>query len=527
MLLERSFHVSPISGHSRSRQQEGAGTAMVAEMSGESYLQGINFWQGGFAMPIRSNLRGEFTRKTVTVFFLVALTVISFAATPSGAAQPLDLTTAIVQVAKQNIPAVVHIEVTERREVSNPMLPFENDPFFRYFFGGPRTPKKFRQEVKGLGTGMIIDQKGHILTNFHVAGGATKIEVVLSNGQKYEAKLVGGDPKTDLAVILIPAKEKLPFVKFGDSDKIEVGEWVIAIGAPRGLDQTVTQGIISAKHRTGITDPSSYQDFLQTDAAINPGNSGGPLVNLNGEVIGVNAAIVSESGGFEGIGFAIPSNIAVNISKTLMTKGKIERGWLGVGVEDVTYERAKSLGMSSPKGASVADVMKGSPADRAGLQKGDIIVVFDNKEVLDAGTLRNRVAMTAIGQSIKVTVLRNGKHLDATVIIGNLQDATKTLLASAEAKLGGRFQAIAPKVAEKLGLAANQGVAVTSVETNGPLDQVGFDKGDMIIEVNGQAISSLESFVELVSSIRPREQATLLAVDHATGNQGYVRVRVR
>ncbi len=477
-------------------------------------------------MYSRSSFSGRFPYVS-TIIFLLALVVLSFQAGAVRAAQAPDLTTAIVQVAKQTIPAVVHIEVTERREVTNPMLPFENDPFFRYFFGGPKTPKKFRQEVKGLGTGMIIDQQGHILTNYHVAGGATKIEVVLWNGQKYEAKLVGGDPKTDLAVVLIPTKEKLPFVKFGDSDKIEVGEWVVAIGAPRGLDQTVTQGIISAKHRTGITDPSSYQDFLQTDAAINPGNSGGPLVNLRGEVIGVNSAIVSESGGFEGIGFAIPSNIALNIGKTLISKGKIERGWLGVSVEDLSYEKAKAAGLSSPKGASVVDVMKGSPAERAGLRKGDIIIAYDDKDVFDAGTLRNRVAMTPIGRSVKIAVLRDGKRQDITVAIGNLQDATKTLLASAEAKLGGRFQAVPPKVAEKLGLPANQGVMVSSVETNGPLDQVGFEKGDVIAEINGQAVNSLEGFVELLSSLRSHQQVTLLAVDHATGNQGYIKVRVR
>ena len=458
---------------------------------------------------------------------LAVFLMLSYQLMPAQAAQQFDLTTAIVQVAKQNIPAVVHIEVTERREVVNPLLPFENDPFFRYFFGGPRTPKKFRQEVKGLGTGMIIDPRGHILTNYHVAGGATKIEVVLWNGQKYTAKLVGGDPKTDLAVISIPVKEKLPIVKFGDSDKIEVGEWVVAIGAPRGLDQTVTQGIISAKHRTGITDPSSYQDFLQTDAAINPGNSGGPLTNLRGEVIGVNSAIVSESGGFEGIGFAIPSNIALYIGKTLIEKGKVERGWLGVSVEDVTYAQAKSLGLTSSKGASIADVMKGSPAEKAKLQKGDIILSYNGKDVPDGGTLRNQVAITSIGESVKTTILRDGKRLEITLTIGDLRDATKIFNTSAEAKLGAHFRAVTSKEAEKYGLSPNQGVAVTSVDPNGPLDQVSFDKGDIILEINGHAIGSLDSFVELVSSIRPQQQVTLLALDHSTGNQGYIRVRTK
>src|SRR5271157_219594 len=290
-------------------------------------------------------------------------------ASPSAqAAASVDLSTAIIEIAKKTIPAVAHIEVTERQEVANPFLPFEGDPFFRYFFGNPKMPKKFKREVKGLGTGMIIDARGHILTNYHVAGGATKIEVVLANGKHYQAKLVGGDPKTDLAVIEIPAKEQLPFVTFGDSDKVEVGEWVVAIGHPRGLDQTVTQGIISAKHRRGITDPTSYQDFLQTDAPINPGNSGGPLLNLRGEVIGVNAAIASESGGSEGIGFAIPSNIAQHISKLLIAHGKIERGWLGVGVQDLTQDLAKSAGVEALKGAYIAEVVKEGPAGKAGMK---------------------------------------------------------------------------------------------------------------------------------------------------------------
>jgi len=235
---------------------------------------------------------------------------------------PADLSTAIAHVANQTLPAVVYIEVTESGEVENPFFSFENNPFFRRFFGVPKMPRRFKQEIIGLGSGMIMDQAGHILTNYHVAGGATKMEVTLADGSKYPAKLVGGDPKTDLAVVQIQAKESLPHVAFGDSDKVEVGEWVVAIGAPRALEKTVTHGIISAKHRIGITDPKDHQDFLQTDAAINPGNSGGPLLNLYGEVIGVNAAIATESGGFEGIGFTIPSNTAVHVAKALIAHGR-------------------------------------------------------------------------------------------------------------------------------------------------------------------------------------------------------------
>ncbi len=267
-------------------------------------------------------------------FLFIVIMVILFNAAAIASVwatqNPIDLRTAIIQAAKENLSKVVYVEVIESREVANPMLPFQNDPFFQHFFGVPQVPRKFKQEIKGLGSGIIIDARGYILTNYHVAGGATKMEVTLADGNKYPALLVGGDSKTDLAVIHISARESLPYVTFGDSDQVEVGEWVVAIGAPRALSQSVTHGIISAKHRRGIMDPTGYEDFLQIDAAINPGNSGGPLLNLYGQVIGVNAAIATESGGFEGIGFTIPSNMARYVARSLIAHGKVERGWLGI-----------------------------------------------------------------------------------------------------------------------------------------------------------------------------------------------------
>ena len=443
---------------------------------------------------------------------------------PASAA---DLTTAIVQVAKNTIPSVVHVEVTERREVTNPMLPFENDPLLRRFFGGPKMPRKFRQEITGIGTGMLVDGEGHILTNYHVAGGATKIEVVLNSGQRYSAKLVGGDGKTDLAVIKIEAKERLTPVRFGNSDEVQVGQWVVAIGAPRGLDQSVTQGIISAKHRGGITDPSSYQDFLQTDAAINPGNSGGPLLNLKGEVIGINSVIATSSGGFEGIGFSIPSNIASHISRTLIAQGKVIRGWLGVTVEDVSYDRAKSLGMAAPRGAFVVDVMKGSPAAAGGIVKGDVITSFDGSEVTNASILRNQVSITAVGQQVKVGILRAQKAYTLTVKIGTLQEASRAFAQSAERILGASFRPVTAAEAQKYGLDSKEGVAVVRVEPKGPLAQAGFEKDDIILEINGQTVADLESFLELASALKPHQQITLIAVDHASGDTGQVRVTTR
>jgi len=449
-------------------------------------------------------------------------------APPSAqAAASVDLSTAIIEIAKKTIPAVAHIEVTERQEVANPFLPFEGDPFFRYFFGNPnKMPKKFKREVKGLGTGMIIDARGHILTNYHVAGGATKIEVVLANGKHYQAKLVGGDPKTDLAVIEIPTKEQLPYVTLGDSDKVEVGEWVVAIGHPRGLDQTVTQGIISAKHRRGITDPTSYQDFLQTDAPINPGNSGGPLLNLRGEVIGVNAAIASESGGSEGIGFAIPSNIAQHISKLLIAYGKVERGWLGVGVQDVTQELAKSAGVETLKGAYIGEVVKGGPAEKGGLRKGDIVIAYQGKEIADASSLRNEAANTPIGSDAHITILRGGKKQELVIHVGSQQEATRVLAATLKERLGAEFRAVTPQEVSKYGLDSNQGVAITRVDAKGPLGEVGFEPGDLILQIEGETITGLENFIELVSSLKPGVRVTLVAVDHRSGNAGQVQVTV-
>ena len=443
------------------------------------------------------------------------------------ASPTVDLTTAIIGVAKQNIPAVVHVEVTERQEVTNPLRPFENDPFFKRFFGLPKMPRKFKREMKGLGSGMIMDSQGHILTNSHVAGGATKIEVLLSDGRRFPAKGVGTDPKTDLAVIQISAQGTLPHVTFGDSDKLEVGEWVVAIGHPRGLDQTVTQGIISAKHRRGITDPNSYQDFLQTDAAINPGNSGGPLLNLQGEVIGVNAAIASESGGFEGIGFTIPSNIALHIAKTLIAHGKVERGWLGVTIRDLTPELGKSSRLETERGAYVEDIIKGGPADKAGIKEKDVIIDYWGKEITDSGMLRNEVANTPIGQEVKVTIIRQGKKEERTVRIASLEALTQVIAAIGKERLGVEVKPIPARETEEYGLNPNQGVVITKLEAKGPLQKAGFEVGDIILAINDQPFEGLEGFDALVSTLKPNQKITLVALDHRTGDTGAIEAVVR
>jgi serine protease Do len=447
------------------------------------------------------------------------------AATPTPAVSPqgpLDLRTAIIQVAEQTIPAVVHIEVTERQTAPSP---FENDPFFRFFF--PDIPREQKRELKGIGTGILLDTKGHILTNNHVAGGATKIQVLLADGKTFPGKLVGADPKTDLAVIQIEAKEPLPYVTFGDSDKVQVGEWVVAIGHPRGLDQTVTQGIISAKHRTGITDPNSYQDFLQTDAAINPGNSGGPLLTLAGRVIGINAAIISASGGYEGIGFAIPSNMALHVANALIARGKVERGWLGVSAQDLTPELAQSFGLDSSKGALIAEVTKDGPADKAGIKRGDVVLAYKGKETPDASTLRNEVANTPIGEQVTITIWRDKERKELMVTVGNLESVTKITRASLKERLGGEFRAVTSKEVNKYNLESQSGVVITLVDPKGALAEAGFEVDDIILSINGAPIDDPSTFAELISKVPPRQKLAVLILDHRTGNATYAPLVVR
>jgi serine protease Do len=451
---------------------------------------------------------------------------------PMGMANPgdgvktaFDLSTVISQVAKKNIPAVVHIDVIQRQEIITPMLPFGNDPFFRFFFDIPNMPRKYHQELKGLGSGMIIDAQGHILTNNHVVGNASEIEVLLSNGNRYTAKLVGADPKTDLAVIKIDVKEALPYVSFGDSDNMDVGYWVIAIGHPRGLDQTVTQGIISAKHRRGILDPNNYQDFLQTDAAINPGNSGGPLLNLQGEVIGVNTAITSQSGGFEGIGFAIPSNMATYVAKGLIEHGKVVRGWLGVSIQELTSDLAKALNVKTTKGALIADVVKNSPADKSGLKRGDVVIAFRGKEISDIGDLQNMIGATAVGETVQITVLQNGEKKEVSVKVGDLESATQIMAASLKDLLGAEVRAVDTKVAQHYKLHSPQGVLIDSIDLNGPLGRAGFEQGDIILEINGQTVEDLRHFVDILTASKS-DRIVMLAIDHRTGRTGYVQIEL-
>jgi serine protease Do len=329
---------------------------------------------------------------------------------------------AFVEVTKATKPAVVNISTTKViRFREAPLNPFFNDPFFRRFFGpdffrefgGPRERRE-----QSLGSGVIVSHDGYIVTNNHVVEGASEIKVLVGDNREFTGKVVATDPRTDVAVVKISGRD-LPLVPWGDSDRLQVGEWVLAIGNPFGLNQTVTAGIISATGRAnvGIAD---YEDFIQTDAAINPGNSGGALVNVRGELIGINTAIFSRSGGYMGIGFAIPSNMARQVMEALVKQGKVTRGWLGVHMQPLTPELAKKFGLKEPQGLLVGDVSEGSPAAAAGIKRGDVILEFAGKKVEDPVHLRNEVAATEPGKRVPVKIWRNNKELILQVEIGEL-----------------------------------------------------------------------------------------------------------
>ncbi|HEY5541654.1 MAG TPA: DegQ family serine endoprotease, partial [Candidatus Binatia bacterium] len=357
------------------------------------------------------------------------------------------------------------------------------------------------QRQRSLGSGFIIDGDGSILTNNHVVENAQKIVVKLAaDDQQYEAKVIGRDPKTDIAVIKINAKTSLPTATLGDSDRLEVGEWVVAIGNPFGLDSTVTSGIVSAKGRHIGQGP--YDNFIQTDASINPGNSGGPLINLRGEVIGINTAIFSRTGGNMGIGFAIPINLVKEVLPQLRGKGKVTRGFLGVLIQKVTPEIADSLGMDKGYGALVANVTKDGPADKAGVKVGDVIVEFDGKEVKDSSDLPIIVARTPVDKRARMKVLRDKKEISLTVSVGELKDEEVVASAPEKGELGLTVQRLTPQMAESLGLDRTEGVVVTTVEPGSAAEEAGIRRGDVIMEVDRKAIRNLDEYKKAVAGIR-------------------------
>ncbi|MBN1443353.1 MAG: DegQ family serine endoprotease, partial [Planctomycetes bacterium] len=411
-----------------------------------------------------------------------------------------DLSRAFKSVAKALKPSVVNISSTKvvRSGFPRGAIPFDSplrEFFGEDFFGRqfPQLPQE-GQKQQGLGSGVIVSEDGYILTNNHVVADADEVEVRLSDERTFTAKVVGTDPKTDVAVIKIDAKGLTP-AALGDSDELEVGEWVIAVGNPFGLTQTITSGIVSAKGRgnVGIVD---YGDFIQTDAAINPGNSGGPLVNLKAEVVGINTAIFSRSGGFMGIGFAIPINMARQIKDTILKDGKVVRGYLGVIIQNLSEDLARSFGYEGRKGALVSRVQPGSPAGKAGLREGDIVAKYDGRAVEDVDDLRNQVAATAPGTEVDLVIFRDGEEKELTLQIGELESGVAAAKGEVPSEtLGMTTRTLSPELAKRYGLDPDLGgVLVESVTPLGSADKAGIARGDLILSVQGERIHDTAGF---------------------------------
>jgi len=466
--------------------------------------------------------------------FAAVLGLLLPAALPLPAAARSASLPGFTEVARRARPSVVNLAITQnaepprgRRGMGPPGMPPGMDPFddfFRRFFGerpggrgmGPMPAQR------SLGSGFVIDTEGHIATNAHVVANASKVVVRFSDKSEYPAKIVGVDEKTDVALIKIEnPKGALVPVTLGDSNALEVGEWVMAIGSPFGLEQTVTVGVVSAKER--VLGAGPYDDFIQTDAAINPGNSGGPLVDADGRVIGINAAISSRSGGNDGIGFAIPINLARGVLEQLKRSGKVERGWLGVSVQGVTPELAESFGLSEPTGALVAAVSAGSPAEKAGVERGDVILSFNGTTIQESHQLPALVAEAPIGRTATITVLRGGKRMDLGVNVvrqpddldeeesgtGPAEGDEPTAGTRSLEPWGIETMEITPELARRSGLPVKRGVVVSDVAMGSAAAEAGIRPGDVIREVNRTAVASLS---ELRAALRKSPRKDLLVL---------------
>ena len=430
-------------------------------------------------------------------------------------------------------PAVVTVR-SERRVRAAEQFPFMDDPFFRDFFGDrsgnvPREPQERLQ--RSLGSGVIVSADGYVLTNHHVVDGAEEIRVELTDNRSFSAKVVGSDLPSDLAVLKVDARG-LPVLPPGDSDRVRVGDVVLAVGNPLGVGQTVTMGIISAKGRqTGLSD-GSFEDFLQTDASINQGNSGGALVDTDGELIGINSQILSPSGGNIGIGFAIPANMAKSVMDQLTRTGKVRRGMLGVTVQPLTSDLASSLGLSEVRGALVSSVQPGGPAERAGVERGDVIVGFNGTPVTDSNSLRNQIASTQPGTEVTLTVSRDNREQQVRVTLAelptdrsNAEGESSGGAPSDTGKLGIRVEPLTPALASRLNLPGGaQGLVVMDLDAAGPAADAGVQEGDLIEEVNRQPVRSVADLQAIMqrAGIKP-----VLLLINRRGDSLFLTVRAR
>lgn len=428
-------------------------------------------------------------------------------AVPSSSDSAFKTPLSFSDLAERVKPAVVNISTSKtfkgRGGFGAPFggSPFGDDFFDRFFGDMPR--REFKQ--RSLGSGFIISNDGYIFTNSHVVEQADKILVKTSDGKEYEAKVIGTDVNTDIALIKIKPDNSLPIAEIGDSDKVRVGEWVIAIGNPFGLDATVTAGIVSAKGR--VIGAGPYDNFIQTDASINPGNSGGPLFSMDAKVVGINTAIVAQG---QGIGFAIPINMAKSILADLKTKGKVTRGWLGISVQDISDDIAKNLNHKNKNGALVSDVFKGDPADNAGIKVGDIITEINGKAVKDTHDLLLTIATLHVGQKISLKGIRDGKEISFQVTVAERKEnVTAATEKSGKGRFGISAQDITPEISRQLGI-AREGVIVTDVESGSPADEVGIQPQDVIVQVNRVKVSSLKDFNREIAKAREKKSVTLL-----------------
>jgi serine protease Do len=443
---------------------------------------------------------------------------------PNVPRQIMETGRAFSEIVRAVSPAVVNISTT--KVMSREAQPFFEDPFFDFFspFHDFGTPKKWKE--RSLGSGIIAAQDGYIITNNHVVEKADEIKVTLIDRRTFKGRLVGADPKTDVAVIKIDATN-LPTLIWGDSDKLQVGEFVLAIGSPYGLSNTVTMGIISAVGRAnvGIAD---YEDFIQTDAAINPGNSGGPLVNIKGEIIGMNTAIFSRTGGYQGIGFAVPSNMVRLVMDQLLQKGKVTRGWIGVTIQELTPELAQEFGLKKTKGALVSDIAKDSPAAKSGIMRGDVILEFNGKEVKDVSSLRNMVAQSKTGSEITMKILRAGREFTVKVFIVELPREVAEIVPSQlpdnsdlRALTGLTVMNLSREIIRQLGFSKDEkGVVVVKVEPGSPADDAEMKKGDVIKEINKKTINNVEDFNRITTNIRKNDSVLLFI--NRSGKKFYV-----
>ena len=473
----------------------------------------------------------------IFLFFVFSTANYSFAL--SSATQQLS-SNLFVDIAKKLNPAVVNVSTKSKTEKAHRNFRSPRGP--RPGPGQRRSPDPFRdfydkffgerpnQKPKGgMGSGFVIDKEGHILTNYHVIENAEEIVVTLEDKgreKEYTATLIGSDSKTDIALVKINRDEntpdEFPFLRLGSSENLEVGEWVVAIGNPFGLSHTVTVGVVSALGRSIGAGP--YDEFIQTDASINPGNSGGPLINIEGEVIGINTAIISgNTGGNVGIGFAIPINIAKGILQDLKEKGSVTRGWLGVMIQKITPELAKSFGLNQSQGALVGDVIPDGPAFKAGVKRGDVIVKFDGKDVKDMEDLPKIVAATAPNSVVDVEVIREGSSKNLRVKIEVLKDSQETVVAKSD-PLGMQVQDITPELAQSLELEDDQGVLVSDVTAGNFADESGIRRGDVISEMNRTPVGNVQDYQRLLKSAK--KGSSILFLVKRRGTTIYIAVKV-